>query len=94
MAQRARDEIDFILAQAAATQGEGPPRPDKAAAQADINTWQRWHRVRGTFISMFGHDVFAKHEDATGNPSDVPPGQPKGFARQLTRGQYMTLEKN
>ncbi|KAK7187144.1 hypothetical protein PSPO01_06842 [Paraphaeosphaeria sporulosa] len=43
---------------------------------------------------MFGHDVFTKHEDATGNPSDVLPGQTKGFARQLTRGQYMTLEKN
>lgn len=86
MAQRARDEIDFLLTQAAATQGDGPPRPKKDATQADIEIWQRWNRVRGTFLSMFGKDVFAKREDVKGNPGEIPAGQPISFYRARTRG--------
>ncbi|KAF2443709.1 hypothetical protein P171DRAFT_445080 [Karstenula rhodostoma CBS 690.94] len=89
MAQRARDEIDFLVAQARQTGGDGPPRPkNKDAPQEDIDDWQRWNRVRGSFLSMFGKDPFAKREDVQGNPGEIQAGQPIPFYNTLTRGFY------
>lgn len=68
MAQSARDEIDFLLSQAAETKGIGPPRPANAQAPEEtVKNWKRWNRVRGTYVSLFGSDPFV-----------VPGGPPGG----------------
>ncbi|KAK7187138.1 hypothetical protein DPSP01_004039 [Paraphaeosphaeria sporulosa] len=59
MARHARDDIDYLMQEADKTGGAGPPKPEsKDAPQADIENWQRWNRVRATYLSLFGKDPF------------------------------------
>lgn len=76
MAKSASDEIDFLLSEAASTQGDGPPRPKNAQApEATVTKWKRWKRVRGTYLALFGSDPFVVRG---GPPGRQQPGQPNG----------------
>lgn len=75
MARSARDGIDFLLSQAAITQGDGPPKPENAQApEATITNWKRWKRIRGTYLSLFGSDPFLVRGAAP--PGQLQLGQP------------------
>ncbi|KAF1965698.1 hypothetical protein BU23DRAFT_574648 [Bimuria novae-zelandiae CBS 107.79] len=92
IARSARDEIDFLLNQARATEGDGPPRPENAQApEAVLKNWQRWIRVRSTYISFFKEDPFLVRGGVL--PQNAKPGDPAPGHGFYTRGFYDRVTK-